>query len=60
MTHILILLKLQHISWRKRNQMDTINDEDWSDMQQDFKYYLGGRDKIGRSGSFTFLAKIRI
>jgi len=41
--------------------MDTIHDEDWSDIEEDydFKYYLEGRDKIGRSSKFTMSLLIR-
>jgi predicted nucleic acid-binding protein len=37
-----------HLRWRAANQMDTINEEDWSDMEREFKYSLESRDKQGQ------------
>ncbi|XP_021943090.1 SEC14-like protein 2 [Folsomia candida] len=40
---------LKHMAWRKKNGMDTIDQEDFSDLRPDFRYSLEGRDKLGRS-----------
>ncbi|OXA44907.1 SEC14 cytosolic factor [Folsomia candida] len=39
----------QNLQWRKDQSMDTIHSEDWSDMwNDDIRYYVDGRDKLGR------------
>ncbi|OXA58010.1 SEC14 cytosolic factor [Folsomia candida] len=41
---------LRDVQWRKDRKMDTIHTEDWSDIEgQDYRYFLDGRDKLGRS-----------
>lgn len=44
----------RNLRWRKEQKMDTIHSEDWSDMwDNDYRYYIDGRDKMGRP--FLFL-----
>ncbi|XP_021961696.1 protein real-time-like [Folsomia candida] len=39
----------RNLQWRKDQKMDSIHDEDWSDMwNDDIRYYIDGRDKLGR------------
>jgi len=39
---------LQHFEWRKENRIDQLDDEDWSDFQENFPWNLDGVDKEGR------------
>ncbi|CAL8093053.1 unnamed protein product [Orchesella dallaii] len=39
---------LENLRWRKANNMDTINTEDWSDMQLEYPLYTDTVDKEGR------------
>lgn len=40
----------QNLDWRKKNGMDSILDEDFSDMESDYKYFIDGFDYQGRPG----------
>ncbi|CAL8080045.1 unnamed protein product [Orchesella dallaii] len=40
--------EFQNLLWRKEKKMDTIHQEDWSDMVKDYPYHIGGFDKEGR------------
>ncbi len=37
-----------NLRWRREQKMDTINEEDWSDMKEDFPYTSDTFDKTGR------------
>ncbi|CAL8109313.1 unnamed protein product [Orchesella dallaii] len=47
-------LLLQNLKWRKQQKMDTIHNEDWSDMQHDFPYYLDSFDKKGQPVAIAY------
>ncbi|ODM94172.1 SEC14-like protein 2 [Orchesella cincta] len=38
----------ENLRWRKEKNMDTIHQEDWSDMTKDYPYHIGGFDKENR------------
>lgn len=38
----------ENLKWREENKIDTIGDEDWSDLQEDYPYTRDTRDKLGR------------
>lgn len=42
--------KMKNIKWRTLNKMDTILQEDWSDMQEEYPYTLDTYDKEGKPG----------
>lgn len=42
------------IAWRKENKMDTILIEDFSDIENEYPFYLDGVDKQGRPSKFTY------
>jgi len=39
---------LDYIDWRAENNLDTIHEEDFSDLARDYKYYLESRTKDGK------------
>jgi len=39
---------MDHLKWRKDNKIDNILNEDWSDLEQSYRYYLEGRDTEGK------------
>ncbi|ODM97022.1 SEC14-like protein 2 [Orchesella cincta] len=39
---------LENLKWRKERNMDTINEEDWSDMKDDYHYDADTFDREGR------------
>jgi hypothetical protein len=39
---------MDNVKWRKENNMDTIHQEDFSDIEKDYKYHLESRDKEGK------------
>ncbi|OXA53320.1 SEC14-like protein 4 [Folsomia candida] len=43
---------LKNLDWRKKNGMDSILDEDFSDMESDYKYFIDGFDYQGRPVAF--------
>jgi hypothetical protein len=49
---------LKQIKWRQENNMETIQDEDWSDMEQDYGMRVEGNDKEGRPGIQIYSFKI--
>jgi len=41
-------LLMNDLKWRKEERMDTIDKEDWSDMEEEFPWYLDGYDISGK------------
>jgi len=39
---------VSNLKWRKAEKMDNIDKEDWSDMEEDYPWYLDGYDNEGK------------
>lgn len=46
---------MQNLQWRKQNRMDTINEENWTDMTREYPYQTDTIDKDGRPGTKPWL-----
>jgi len=45
----------RNLEWRERQNMDTIEDEDWAEFDERYKYYHHGVDKNGRPVAYLGL-----
>lgn len=39
------------MEWRKENNMDTIHEENWDDMEAEYPYHIDGFDKQKQPGT---------
>ncbi|OXA56328.1 SEC14-like protein 2 [Folsomia candida] len=46
---------MENVAWRSKNKMDSVNEEDWSDLEPDFRYSIEGCDNEGRPVVSVFL-----
>lgn len=42
--------KFQNIDWRTENRIDNVLNEDFTDLEEDYRFYIEGHDFQGRPG----------